>query len=81
MKRCSFTSNTGTTMKSLSDLRRSAGGRYLRMGAGLTHLVDEGEKDRPTILLIHGATVPHWEFDHLVAHLRQAGLIGCTVRT
>lgn len=61
-------------MKSLSDLRRSAGGRYLAMRAGLTHLVEEGEEDKPTILLIHGATVPNWEFDHLMPHLRQAGM-------
>lgn len=28
----------------------------------------------PTILLVHGATVPCWEFDRLVPHLRAAGL-------
>lgn len=74
MTRYSFTTNTGATMNSLSDLRRSAGGRYLTIGERLTYLVDEGEEDKPTILLIHGATVPHWEFDHLVPHLRQAGM-------
>lgn len=62
-----------TTMASLSDLRGEAGGRYLPLSAGLTHLVDEGQEDEPTIPLVHGATVPHWEFDRLVPHLRAAG--------
>lgn len=60
-------------MPSLNDLRREAGGRYLPLSAGLTHLVDEGQENTPTILLVHGATVPHWEFDRLVPHLRAAG--------
>ncbi len=63
-----------TVRPSLGDLRREAGGRYLPMSAGLTHLVDEGQADQATILLVHGATVPHWEFDRLVPHLRSAGL-------
>jgi pimeloyl-ACP methyl ester carboxylesterase len=57
----------------LSDLRRKAGGRYLQLSEGLTYLVDEGHEENPTILLLHGATVPHWEFDRLVPHLRAAG--------
>lgn len=57
-------------MRSLSDLRQEAGGRYLQLAQGLTHLVDEGREGRSTILLVHGATVPHWEFDLLVPHLR-----------
>jgi len=60
-------------MPSLNDLRREAGGHYLPLSAGLTHVVDEGPQDGPTILLVHGATVPHWEFDRLVPHLRAAG--------
>lgn len=61
------------TMSSLNDLRRTAGGCYLPLSSGLTHLVDDGHQDEPTILLIHGATVPNWEFDRLVPHLRSAG--------
>lgn len=57
----------------LAELRRAAGGHYLQHRAGLTHLVDEGEPEWPTILLVHGATVPNWEFDHLLPHLRAAG--------
>jgi pimeloyl-ACP methyl ester carboxylesterase len=61
-------------MPSLQDLRREAGGRYLQLGAGLTHWVDEGPEEQATIVLVHGATVPHWEFDRLVPHLRASGL-------
>ncbi|MDN3546651.1 MAG: alpha/beta fold hydrolase [Roseateles asaccharophilus] len=59
---------------SLNELRLRAGGRYLPLRAGLTHIVDEGGEDQPTVLLLHGATVPNWEFDRLVPHLRAAGL-------
>ena len=60
-------------MPSLSDLRHEAGGRYLQLSEGLTHLVDEGHEEKSTVLLVHGATVPHWEFDRLVPHLQAAG--------
>lgn len=63
----------GKTMPSLGDLRHEAGGRYLQLNAGLTHWVDEGQEESATILLLHGATVPHWEFDRLVPHLRASG--------
>ena len=61
-------------MSSLSDLRREADGRFLPLPSGLTYLVDEGQDQTGTIVLVHGATVPHWEFDRLVPHLRAAGL-------
>ena len=60
-------------MPSLSDLRRKAGGGFLQLSAGLTHVVDQGPAERGTMLLVHGATVPHWEFDRLVPHLQAAG--------
>ncbi|MFY7854629.1 MAG: alpha/beta fold hydrolase [Rubrivivax sp.] len=60
-------------MPSLSDLRREAPGRLLPLGAGLTHVVEEGCANGKTVLLVHGATVPHWEFDRLVPHLGAAG--------
>ncbi len=60
-------------MPLLSDLRQEAGGHYLPLSQGLTHVVDEGDAEQPTMLLVHGATVPHWEFDRLVPHLRAAG--------
>jgi pimeloyl-ACP methyl ester carboxylesterase len=66
--------NDRAEMPSLGALRKAAGGRYLPLADGLTHLVEEGHEDKPTILLVHGATVPHWEFDRLVPHLRATGL-------
>jgi pimeloyl-ACP methyl ester carboxylesterase len=57
----------------LHDLRAKASGCFLRHRAGLTYLVEDGREDEPAILLVHGATVPHWEFDRLVPHLRLAG--------
>lgn len=58
----------------LRDLRREAGGRLLQLSAGWTHVVvDEGREDAKTMVLVHGATVPHWEFDRLVPHLQAAG--------
>lgn len=61
----------------LEALRRAAPGRLQRCRAGDVHLVEEGAAAHPpagrTILLIHGATVPNWEFDLLVPHLRAAG--------
>lgn len=39
----------------------------------MTHVVDEGREDVRTVVLVHGATVPHWEFDRLVPYLREAG--------
>ena len=61
-------------MSSLSELRHGAAGRFLQLPSGLTYLVDEGQDQTGTIVLVHGATVPHWEFDRLVPHLRAAGL-------
>jgi pimeloyl-ACP methyl ester carboxylesterase len=33
----------------------------------------DGPEDGPVVLLVHGATVPEWEFDRLRPHLVQAG--------
>lgn len=62
-----------TARPALCDLRRETGGRFLQLRAGLTHVVDEGREDARTAVLVHGATVPHWEFDRLVPYLRKAG--------
>lgn len=58
---------------SLDELRVNGPGRYLPLKAGLTHVIEEGQDDQPVILLVHGATVPAWEFDRLIPHLRAAG--------
>lgn len=50
-----------------------AGGQYLRLSDGLTHWRREGPADGVPIILVHGATVPSWEFDALVPPLLRAG--------
>ena len=50
-----------------------AGGHYARLSDGLTHWRREGPPDGIPIVLVHGATVPSWEFDALVPPLLRAG--------
>lgn len=47
--------------------------QYVRLTDGLCHYRLDGPIDGETILLIHGATVPAWEFDRLVPYLVDAG--------
>ena len=58
---------------SLDELRVHGRGRYLPLKAGLTQVIEEGQDDQAAMLLVHGATVPAWEFDRLIPHLRAAG--------
>ena len=39
---------------------------------GATFSLLEGPETGRLLLMIHGATVPHWEFDRLVPHLHKA---------
>ena len=50
-------------------------GRLLELPTGATYVVDERPEgqERGTFLLVHGATVPHWEFDFLAPLLLDAG--------
>jgi pimeloyl-ACP methyl ester carboxylesterase len=50
-----------------------AGGQYLQLSEGRTHWRREGRADGVPIVLVHGATVPSWEFDALVPPLLRAG--------
>lgn len=50
-----------------------AGGRYARLTDGLTHWRREGSLEGVPLVLVHGATVPAWEFDALVPPLLRAG--------
>jgi pimeloyl-ACP methyl ester carboxylesterase len=50
-----------------------AGGHYTRLSDGLTHWRREGSPDGVPLVLVHGATVPSWEFDGLVPLLSGAG--------
>ena len=53
--------------------RRSSGGEYAHLGGGVTHFAAEGPADGVPLLLVHGATVPLWEFDLLAPQLHAAG--------
>lgn len=46
---------------------------FADLAAGRTHYQIEGPENGPILLLIHGATVPCWEFDRLVPYLVEAG--------
>ena len=50
-----------------------AGGQYVRLSDGLTHWRREGAAEGLPIVLVHGATVPSWEFDALIPPLLRAG--------
>ena len=50
-----------------------AGGRFARLSDGLTHWRRRGPPDGKPLVLVHGATVPSWEFDALVPPLLRAG--------
>jgi pimeloyl-ACP methyl ester carboxylesterase len=55
------------------DVRQLPDGDYVTLGDGVTHFRRAGPASGPPILLLHGATVPCWEFDLLVPHLVRAG--------
>jgi pimeloyl-ACP methyl ester carboxylesterase len=46
---------------------------YLKLDDGWCHYRVAGPEAGPTVLLIHGATVPGWEFDRLLPWLHDAG--------
>jgi pimeloyl-ACP methyl ester carboxylesterase len=49
------------------------GGHYIELSEGVTHWRREGPADGQPLVLVHGATVPAWEFDVLVPALLRAG--------
>jgi pimeloyl-ACP methyl ester carboxylesterase len=49
------------------------GGEYARLSDGLTFWRREGPPEGLPLVLVHGATVPAWEFDALVPPLLRAG--------
>lgn len=46
---------------------------YMQLSDGLCHYAIEGPDSGKCVLMIHGATVPAWEFDRLVPYLNRAG--------
>lgn len=56
-------------------MMEESAGRFLELSTGATYVVDERPEGqvRGTFLLLHGATVPHWQFDFLAPLLLDAG--------
>jgi pimeloyl-ACP methyl ester carboxylesterase len=57
----------------LATARRAHGGECVELDDGVTHYRLEGAADTLPLILVHGATVPLWEFDLLVPELLRAG--------
>ena len=57
----------------LAAARRAHGGQCVELRDGVTHYRVEGPHAAPPLILVHGATVPLWEFDFLVPELSSAG--------
>lgn len=51
----------------------SYGGSYVRLGAGVTHYELAGPKDAPTVVLVHGFSVPYYIWDSTFDALTAAG--------
>ena len=60
----------------LAAARRAHGGQCVELGDGVTHYRIEGSPDAQPLILVHGATVPLWEFDFIVPELVALGR-GC----
>ena len=52
---------------------RAFGGSYIRLGAGVTHYELAGPKDAPTVVLVHGFSVPYFIWDPVFNALTAAG--------
>src|SRR5215467_13634492 len=57
----------------LATARQAHAGECVELGAGVTHYRVEGATDGLPLILVHGATVPLWEFDLLVPEVLRAG--------
>jgi len=57
----------------LAAARRAHGGGCAELSAGVTHYRIDGASGATPLVLVHGATVPLWEFDFLVPELLRAG--------
>lgn len=57
-----------------SKVRSNAPGKFVRLSKGYTHYESAGTKSGPTVLFIHGFSVPYYMWDHNFKVLAQAGL-------
>ena len=55
------------------DTRTKLGGSYIKLSDGVTHYQLEGPPDAKVVVLVHGATVPMWNWDQQVQALIDAG--------
>jgi pimeloyl-ACP methyl ester carboxylesterase len=53
--------------------RKKLGGSYIKLSDGVTHYQLEGPPGAKVVVLIHGATVPMWNWDQQVQALTAAG--------
>jgi pimeloyl-ACP methyl ester carboxylesterase len=68
-----MTNNAASQSVPRADAHWLSGGNYSRLSDGMTYWRREGSADGVPIVLVHGATVPCWEFDRLVPLLLHAG--------
>jgi pimeloyl-ACP methyl ester carboxylesterase len=54
-------------------IRARLGGNYIALSDGVTHYQWEGALEGPVVVLVHGATVPMWVWNHLSADLAEGG--------
>lgn len=53
--------------------RRQADGAFVRLSCGVTHFEIAGPEDAPSVVFVHGFSVPYFIFDPTFTALRQAG--------
>lgn len=57
----------------LDEASRAAGSRFVSLSAGQTHYDVTGPDDGPTVVLVHGTTIPAFGWDRNVTPLADAG--------
>lgn len=68
------TTRPGSSAKLDAHTRTVVGGSYCELSDGVTHYRLDGPVDGPLVVLVHGATVPHWIWDPLAERLSVNGL-------
>ena len=53
--------------------RANLGGSYIKLSDGITHYKLEGPQDAKLVVLVHGATIPIWNWDTQLPALIKAG--------
>ena len=57
----------------LDDAARASGSRFVALSAGQTHYDVAGADDGPTVVLVHGTTIPAFGWERNVEPLASAG--------